>query len=115
MAGDQPRRLPTRCKAPIPAPRSKAACEGLLVPPSRPSSVGAINEGGCNLVHLRTVGAGAVAKHRDDDVFVVWLVGRRHIRNPGEMSEAASMTHAQPGSEPIWLRHFPPVLWLREY
>src|SRR5262245_17008785 len=31
------------------------------------------------------------------------------------MSEAASMTHAQPGSEPIWLRHFPPVLWLREY
>src|SRR5262249_19955312 len=60
-------------------------------------------------------GAGAVAQHRDDDVFVVWLVGRRHIRNPGEMSEAASMTHAQPGSEPIWLRHFPPVLWLREY
>src|SRR5215467_15676520 len=25
------------------------------------------------------------------------------------------MTNAQPGLEPIWLRHFPPVLWLREY
>ena len=25
------------------------------------------------------------------------------------------MSNAEPGLEPIWLRHFPPVLWLREY
>src|SRR5215475_5922508 len=25
------------------------------------------------------------------------------------------MTNAEPGLEPIWVRHFPPVFWLREY
>ena len=25
------------------------------------------------------------------------------------------MTNAEPGLEPFWLRHLPPVLWLREY